>query len=581
MNKKTLIVLLCFLPLFEKVGNAQVVKKSIHEISEQENVSASFISPYKEFRDALHIFCFSAPENEAISRFVLKSKQEARTFFYNVVNSFRFDYFTYNSGCYGSDISSDIVAFLGGLSPYPSWGTVILFFSGHGVNSNDHYYFITRDSRKDDLPDTSVDGDFIKQTVTRLADKGFHVILFLDTCNAGAILDGFHPHIKDGGSIAIYASSLASEDSNEFDAIGGSPYSIALARAFNGSYSSAVDINGNITYQSLGNYLFQSLRNEPRQTPVYKLYNLKETDVILSNISSIEDYLRICEKYNADIDAVKKALSDKNYRKALDMANAADSKAIAIDSLDKKKQYSLSSVKDSIITVLGKQKNPESVSKLIKDLVVGEDLDSAPVFQALGTATLTWVRGLPRTANARNAYNSGLMFLVLARDNGADEEQIARLVSGYLESMNQNYLFDLDEDLVPAFARFILEFKDALAIDSFSQASLISCILQKDTSLNSDEREELNTQIVSLWKSSSTQTAKFNLLAAHSYFSLGDMLTVRSILSSYVLKVPSDYQKTTFKYSEFQKDTRREEFMLFTDTLDPSNRKELQTKFNK
>lgn len=581
MNKKTLVVLLCFLPLLEKVGSAQVVKKSIHEISEQENVSASFISPYKEFRDALHIFCFSAPENEELSHFVLKSKQEARTFFYNVVNSFRFDYFTYNGGCYESDISSDIGAFLGGLSPYPSWGTVILFFSGHGVNSNDHYYFITRDSRKDDLPDTSVDGDFIKQTVTRLADKGFHVILFLDTCNAGAILDGFHPHIKDGGSIAIYASSLASEDSNEFDAIGGSPYSIALARAFNGSYSSAVDINGNITYQSLGNYLFQSLRNEPRQTPVYKLYNLKETDVILSNISSIEDYLRICERYNDDINAVKKALSDRNYRKALDMANAADSKAIAIDSLDKKKQYSLSSVKDSIITVLGKQKNPESVSKLIKDLVVGEDLDAASVFQAIGSAMLTWVRGLPRTANARDAYNNGLMFLVLAMDNGADEEQIARLVSGYLESMNQNYYFDLDEDLVPAFARFILEFKDALAIDSFSQALMISCILQKDTSLKSDQREDMNKQIISLWKSSSTQTAKFNLLAAHSFFSLGDMLTVRSILSSYVLKVPSDYQKTTFKYSEFQKDTRRDEFMLFTDTLDPSNRKELQKKYNK
>ena len=63
----------------------------------------------------------------------------------------------------------------------------MLFLAGHGYNSDRQYYFLPRDVKRDNIPQSSVVYHDIKNTVTALPGK---TLFLIDTCHSGNVMGG-------------------------------------------------------------------------------------------------------------------------------------------------------------------------------------------------------------------------------------------------------------------------------------------------------------------------------------------------------------------------------------------------------
>lgn len=90
---------------------------------------------------------------------------------------------------------------------------VIIHILGHGeVSKNGEYRLVCSD-------DKVITGDVIRNQIFKMADEGALVIIFLDTCHAGALFDGkgAQYHSFERGSIAFFSSSSSSQSSYDIE----------------------------------------------------------------------------------------------------------------------------------------------------------------------------------------------------------------------------------------------------------------------------------------------------------------------------------------------------------------------------
>jgi hypothetical protein len=129
--------------------------------------------------------------------------------------------------------------------------TVMLFFAGHGVRSDDGDYFLaTPDTRIDDIRGTALPWSDIADILTRSRAR---IAVFLDTCHSGAAgVGAFTTNDAAAQSllervpsgIVVFSASKGRELSEEMPAVGGGVFTSALVRVI-ASERSRFDANHN------------------------------------------------------------------------------------------------------------------------------------------------------------------------------------------------------------------------------------------------------------------------------------------------------------------------------------------------
>jgi WD40 repeat protein len=150
---------------------------------------------------------------------------------------------------------------------------VMLFFSGHGVNDKQRYYFLPVDGNASRLDSTAVAAFQLMTTVQSLPGR---VLIFLDTCRAGMVWDGglnrdingITSRLRDvPNGVFVFASSSGNTDSLELPGERNGAFTKALIEAFSGK--AATGHSDDITVAELETYLDRRVQEltQHRQIP--------------------------------------------------------------------------------------------------------------------------------------------------------------------------------------------------------------------------------------------------------------------------------------------------------------------------
>ncbi len=147
---------------------------------------------------------------------------------------------------------------------------VMLFFSGHGLNKDDEWYFMTYNVSASQYVN-ALDFGFIKKQMQKMSkDKNCHVFIFMDACHSGGMYGqkGSAKNITAAmpGVIGYY-SSAASEKSRESDELRNGVFTYALINGLQGR-GIASNNEGQITTSTLRDYIENELK-QIGQTPIY------------------------------------------------------------------------------------------------------------------------------------------------------------------------------------------------------------------------------------------------------------------------------------------------------------------------
>jgi hypothetical protein len=172
--------------------------------------------------------------------------------------------------------------------------TLIFYFSGHGIpDGTGEHYLATSDID----PDAPWDNGFSFEDLTKMMDRSNsrRVIVILDCCYSGsarlegkgakgdesaarlgreAIEQTIKNRIPAGEGRCILASSLAYQESFQMKKLENSLFTYYLLEGLRGGGGESVDDEGNVTPESLSNYVFEkitSLDPPPKQKPIKKL----------------------------------------------------------------------------------------------------------------------------------------------------------------------------------------------------------------------------------------------------------------------------------------------------------------------
>ena len=201
---------------------------------------------------------------------------------------------------------------------------VLLYFSSHGVREeNGQFYLITKDTYKDSNSESYqnvLSRNYINDYVNQLTGKGGRVLLFVDACNAGAILDE-----NVNGEAAYFLSSTDNEHSMQYgNQLVWSPFAEALIRVMNGTAGNDnTDCNKHeynyfrekIVYvDSLGKYLQKTIGCQLFQTPIYNSHGFVKARALWKFPSFSADSMAIYKQLarNGDKEAMIK-LGDYYY----------------------------------------------------------------------------------------------------------------------------------------------------------------------------------------------------------------------------------------------------------------------------
>lgn len=155
------------------------------------------------------------------------------------------------------------------------YDTTVVFLAGHGKTEGDKYYFLPIDANEDTFRSRGITGGEIKDL---LRDVNGHVLLFVDTCYAGALTGSraggptldLTPLINElkasDAGLIVYAASQRGERSQELDNNG--VFTRALLDVLLGK--AGHDSDGAIHVQSLSDGLYKEvtkLARPPGQHP--------------------------------------------------------------------------------------------------------------------------------------------------------------------------------------------------------------------------------------------------------------------------------------------------------------------------
>lgn len=177
---------------------------------------------------------------------------------------------------------------------------IILYLSSHGEKDQQkQFHFITKDSHKDSKNGkliNSITQNDINNYVNELTTKGARVLLFIDACYAGAILD------NDIHGEAAYYLSTGKNSPAYHNHFLGSPFAIALMEVMSGTLN-GIDNNcfneDKVQVGSLGHYLsnavykYQNQEQDPTKeihdfNPAYVLWHIRNSHVIQSSSQIID-----------------------------------------------------------------------------------------------------------------------------------------------------------------------------------------------------------------------------------------------------------------------------------------------------
>lgn len=144
---------------------------------------------------------------------------------------------------------------------------VMLFFSGHGINEDDKWYFMTYGIPVNDCVN-ALDFAFIKEQMKKMSkDKNCHVLIFMDACHSGGMY-GQKGYVKDitlsEAGINGFYSSAASKKSREEN--GNGLFTRALIDGIKGAAD--IDHGGSISISELREYINKTLKDKG-QSPVF------------------------------------------------------------------------------------------------------------------------------------------------------------------------------------------------------------------------------------------------------------------------------------------------------------------------
>ncbi len=157
---------------------------------------------------------------------------------------------------------------------------VIIHIIGHGEYDAEHdmYYLLCNDKK--------LSGDVILSSLQKMANKGALVIIFLDTCNSGAICKKLNNRFvknKNGG-IVFYASSNFQQDSSQLQ--GSTKFSTTILNTF---------AKGEVLTLSLLSEVISKKVKSKDQTPETKFLPLNGTidEISIENYPIIKQQVHI------------------------------------------------------------------------------------------------------------------------------------------------------------------------------------------------------------------------------------------------------------------------------------------------
>jgi len=158
--------------------------------------------------------------------------------------------------------------------------TAVVFFAGHGVNDRE-YFFLPYDANLERPVVTMLSQSQLQGVLTRLRGR---VLLFLDTCRAGAVFGGGDDERRhkvdvtallnsltySQGGLVVFSAAQGRELSQERADWGHGAFTKALLEALDGAADTQGNRNGEVTITELDSYLADRVRELTggAQTPI-------------------------------------------------------------------------------------------------------------------------------------------------------------------------------------------------------------------------------------------------------------------------------------------------------------------------
>ena len=192
--------------------------------------------------------------------------------------------------------------------------SVIVFYVGHGFSKGENHFLTCSDTQADDLESTAIPWHWL---VPKQSSRCGRVVVFLDSSHSdltgsesqegafpGAADDEFKQWVKDSALAAVFVSSAAGQYSKSSSQFKHGIWTYHLLKALQGEAKEARNKKGQITSESLQNYLSsaipQSLRKTLagvlQQTP--RLFGNTSSELIIADCSKILEEKRAYEKPN-------------------------------------------------------------------------------------------------------------------------------------------------------------------------------------------------------------------------------------------------------------------------------------------
>lgn len=199
---------------------------------------------------------------------------------------------------------------------------VMLYLSGHGKTEYGEYYFPMYDSNYSPILDM-LTGRQIAEFATQLSLKGANVLVFLDTCESGGIID--IPITTSGpGNMAFFPASAKDRTISESPRESSSSYGTALCRIMKG-----ISVSNQYMDKIIVGDIGDQLQNvsEGNQQPRY--INAPGTDfsktILISGLKERREYKSVLYKYTEYINSAKSNLKNKKFDEVLRNLESAGS----------------------------------------------------------------------------------------------------------------------------------------------------------------------------------------------------------------------------------------------------------------
>ena len=152
---------------------------------------------------------------------------------------------------------------------------VLIYFSGHGkLDQNGNLYFVTKDTRVEALPPTSVSLEDLRKYIED--SPASKVVVVLDCCFSGAVKNMYKADVSDQASEAIrglegegrfyLTASMGTQLAEEKE---GDEYSLLTKHIIEGIKDGSADKNddGDVSFQELCAYVQKEVPREGKQKP--------------------------------------------------------------------------------------------------------------------------------------------------------------------------------------------------------------------------------------------------------------------------------------------------------------------------